>query len=310
MNLLNKVIIVIIFTVAVYSIFVITSDITTISEKISNIEIEFFIIIGIFVTLGWFILFARWHLLLKNSNISIPIKSSFLVYISGFALSMIPGEAGDLIKIQILKNKFNVSRSKTSGIIFSEWLYTAIGLISLSLTGVIFFELGGQIAIIFLILLISLISLIKSKKLFFKFSKLVSKIKYLSKFTKNIEESYNVIQESTKGKIAIISILLSLSFWILESILIYFIINKFGINQVEMFELISMYASAIILGFISFLPLGTGVVEISLASFLNQKGVELSISFSIIIVIRLLTRWYPVMIGFIVIKKMMSQYNK
>jgi glycosyltransferase 2 family protein len=306
MNLLNKVIIVIIFTVAVYSTFIITSDITTISEKISNIEIEFFIIIGIFVTLGWLILFARWHLLLKNSNISIPIKSSFLVYMSGFALSMIPGEAGDLIKVQILKNKFNVSRSKTSGIIFSEWLYTAIGLISLSLTGVIFFELGGQIAIIFLILLISLISIIKSRKLFFKFSKLVSKIKYLSNFTKNIEESYSVIQESTKGKIAIISILLSLSFWILESILVYFIINKFGINQVEIFELISMYASAIILGFVSFLPLGTGVVEISLASFLNQKGIELSIAFSIIIVIRLLTRWYPVMVGFIAIKKMMN----
>ena len=306
MNILNKIIIIIIFTVGVYSTFIIFSDINTILEKVSNIEIEFFIIVGIIVSLGWLILFTRWHLLLKNSNIFIPIKSSFLVYMSGFALSMIPGEAGDLIKVQILKNKFNVSRSKTNGIIFSEWLYTAIGLISLSLTGVIFFELGGQIAIVFLILLISSISIIKSKRLFFKFNKLVSKIKYLSKFTKNIEESYNVIQESTKGKIAIISILLSLSFWILESILIYFIINKFGINQVEMFELISMYASAIILGFISFLPLGTGVVEISLASFLNQKGIELSTAFSIIIIIRLLTRWYPVMVGFIAIKKMMS----
>ena len=306
MNILNKIIIIIIFTVGVYSTFIIFSDINTILEKVSNIEIEFFIIVGIIVSLGWLILFTRWHLLLKNSNIFIPIKSSFLVYMSGFALSMIPGEAGDLIKVQILKNKFNVSRSKTSGIIFSEWLYTAIGLISLSLTGVIFFELGGQIAIVFLILLISSISIIKSKRLFFKFNKLVSKIKYLSKFTKNIEESYNIIQESTKGKIAIISSSLSLSFWVLESILVYFIINKFGINQVEMFELISMYASAIILGFISFLPLGTGVVEISLASFLNQKGIELSTAFSIIIIIRLLTRWYPVMVGFIAIKKMMS----
>ena len=306
MNILNKIIIIIIFTVGVYSTFIIFSDINTILEKVSNIEIEFFIIVGIIVSLGWLILFTRWHLLLKNSNIFIPIKSSFLVYMSGFALSMIPGEAGDLIKVQILKNKFNVSRSKTNGIIFSEWLYTAIGLISLSLTGVIFFELGGQIAIVFLILLISSISIIKSKRLFFKFNKLVSKIKYLSKFTKNIEESYNIIQESTKGKIAIISSSLSLSFWVLESILVYFIINKFGINQVEMFELISMYASAIILGFISFLPLGTGVVEISLASFLNQKGIELSTAFSIIIVIRLLTRWYPVMVGFIAIKKMMN----
>ena len=66
MNILNKIIIVVIFTVAVYSIFIITSDISTVSEKILDIEIEFFIIIGILVTLGWLILFARWHLLLKN----------------------------------------------------------------------------------------------------------------------------------------------------------------------------------------------------------------------------------------------------
>ena len=303
MNILNKIIIVIIFTVAIYSAFIITSDITTISEKILDIEIEFFIIIGILVTLGWLILFARWHLLLKNSNISIPIKSSFLVYMSGFALSLIPGEVGDLVKVQILKNRFNVSRSQTGGIIFSEWFYTAIGLVSLTLTGVVFFELGGVIGIIFSIILISLITIIKSKKIFLKFSKLISKIKYLSNFTKNIEESYDVIQESTKIKIAIISILLSISFWVLETITVYFVMSRFGINGIEIFEIMSIYTTAIILGFISFLPFGTGVVEISLASFLNQKGVELSTGLTVIIIIRLLTRWYPVIVGFIVLKK-------
>jgi uncharacterized protein (TIRG00374 family) len=303
MNILNKIVIIIIFTVAIYSAFIITSDITTISEKILDIEIEFFIIIGILVTLGWLILFARWHLLLKNSNISIPIKSSFLVYMSGFALSLIPGEVGDLVKVQILKNRFNVSRSQTGGIIFSEWFYTAIGLVSLTLTGVVFFELGGLIGIIFSIILISLITIIKSKKIFLKFSKLISKIKYLSNFTKNIEESYDVIQESTKIKIAIISILLSISFWVLETITVYFVMSRFGINGIEIFEIMSIYTTAIILGFISFLPFGTGVVEISLASFLNQKGVELSTGLTVIIIIRLLTRWYPVIVGFIVLKK-------
>ena len=79
--------------------------------------------------------------------------------------------------------------------------------------------------------------------------------------------------------------------------------SRFGINGIEIFEIISMYSTAIILGFVSFLPLGTGVVEISLASFLNQKGVELSMGLTVIIIIRLLTRWYPVIIGFIALKK-------
>ena len=76
-----------------------------------NFKIEFLPPILILVTISWFILFARWQILLKNSNIIIPLRSSFAIFISGFSLQFIPGEVGEFLKAQLLKNKFNISDS-------------------------------------------------------------------------------------------------------------------------------------------------------------------------------------------------------
>ena len=107
--MIRKIILVLIFVTVLYSGFLIFSDISVIYDKMLNFKVEFLPIIFPLIIFGWLILFVRWHLLLKNSNIQIPLKSSFLTYFSGFALSIIPGEVGPLIKAQILKNKFNIS---------------------------------------------------------------------------------------------------------------------------------------------------------------------------------------------------------
>ena len=56
------------------------------------------------------------------------------------------------------------------------------------------------------------------------------------------------------------------------------------------------------LGFLSFLPMGVGVVEGSLASFFSLHGVSVSLSLTLVIIIRLFTRWYGVVVGFFALK--------
>ena len=56
------------------------------------------------------------------------------------------------------------------------------------------------------------------------------------------------------------------------------------------------------LGILSFLPLGLGVVEGSLASFFTMHGIDVSLALTIVVVIRLFTRWYGVSFGFIALK--------
>ena len=193
-NNLKKIVIVAISVIGVYSVFLSFSDLNLISDVLINFKIEFLPIIIILVTSSWLVLFMRWQILLKNSNIIIPLRGSFVVYISGFALQFIPGEVGEFLKVQLLKNKFNISRSKTTPIIITEMLYNAIGLVALSITSIWFFELTIYIFIIFSSLLFVLFYLINNKKYFFK---------VMNKFLKKYE---NFIYEGTldtpKGEVS------------------------------------------------------------------------------------------------------------
>ena len=136
-----------------------------------------------------------------------------------------------------------------------------------------------------------------SKKLFTKFLKIGSKIKIISRFSESLTDSFDTMKKSTSGKAVIISSLLSISFWLIESITVFFIMQGYGINIVQILDIIPMYSSAIVLGYASFLPLGTGVVEGSFGTFLQSYGVKLTTSFAIVVIIRLFTRWFGILVG-------------
>ena len=302
MKIINKIIIIVIAVVGLYATFIIASDINTISDKISSFKIEFLPIIVSLVTCGWFVLFTRWHLLLVNSKIFIPKKSSFVIYLSGIGLSIIPGRIGELIKSQLLKTKFGVPRSKTVPIIILEQLYTLIGLVVISFFGIWFFELGAYVLGIFTAGLVFAFILISSRKIFNKLIVILEKRKFTSKFAEPLSSSYDTIKKSMRGPIVFYASALTVIFWLLEAITVYFVLLSFGIDHIEFLMVIPIYATSLMLGFLSFLPMGLGVVEGSLASFLSFQGIEISLSLTLVIIIRLFTRWYSVAVGFVALK--------
>ena len=302
MKIINKIIIIVIAVVGLYATLLIASDLNTISDKISSFKIEFLPIIISLVTTGWFVMFARWHLLLKNSKIFIPKKNSFVIYMSGIALSIIPGRVGELIKSQLLKTKYEIPRTKTVPIVILEQLYTLIGLVAVAFFGIWFFELGAYVLGFFTAVLVFVFILISSKTIFYKLITILEKRKFTSRFAEPLSSSYDIIKKSMRGPVVFYAIGLTAIFWLLEAITVYFVLLSFGINYVEFLTVIPTYTTSLMLGFLSFLPMGVGVVEGSLASFFSLQGIEISLSLTLVVVIRLFTRWYSVAVGFVALK--------
>ena len=302
MKISNKILIVVIAVVGLYATFLIASDINTIYDKISDFKIEFFPIILLLVTSNWFVLFFRWHLLLRNAKIFIPVKDSFLILASGFALTIIPGKVGELVKSQLLKTKFGIARSKTVPIVILEQFYTAIGIIMLSFFGIWYFELGIYVLGIFTATLVFVFVLLSSRKAFNKIVSLLEKRRFTSKFVEPLSSSYDAIKNGIRGPITLYACGLSMLFWMLEAISVYFILLGFGVEVIGFLAIISTYTTSIMLGILSFLPIGVGVVEGTLTSFFTIHGIDVSLALTIVIVIRLFTRWYGVSFGFIALK--------
>ena len=288
--------------IAIYAVILIAFDVNIISEKINDFDFQYLPIIIPLIPLTWGILFLRWNLLLKNSDIDVPLKDNFMIFISGFALGVTPGKVGELIKSQLLKNKFNISRSKTAPLVIVERFYDFFAIAIISLFGILVFECSIYIFGVLVIGISIFLIVTSSEKIFLKFLNKIEKIKFLKSFSNELPKSFNVIQKSTRGKIFPLSIILSVIFWFLDSMIAYLTLLSFGIDIIDYFVLMSIYTSSIILGVISFLPLGIGVVEGSLVGFLSINGIEFHLATAVVVFIRFFTRWIGVMAGFIGLK--------
>ena len=288
--------------VVLYIVFLIVSDFNVIHEKIFDFKTDYLPIILLLAPLSWLIVFFRWHLLLKNSNIIIPKKENFKIYMAGFAMSVTPGKVGELIKSQFLKSKYGVSRKNTLPIIISEYFYHMVGVLAVSILGVYYFEFSLYVIILTSALIITTLTIISSETFFKKFVNLISKRNFLKKYVSPISDSHIIFKKSTRGKIFIISSGLSIAFWLTEVLIVYFVFLSFNVLNFEFFKIAAIYTTSLILGMLSFLPMGVGVVEGSLAGFLNYEGIDISIALTLVILIRIFTRWYGVIVGLIFMK--------
>ena len=299
MKILSKIIVIVMISVVIYTSLIIYSDLIKISNESLSFQIEYAPLIISSLTFSFFMAILRWHILLKKSEIIIPKRSTVLIFMAGFSLSIIPGKIGELIKSELLKIKYEIPRKNSVPIIFAEQLYSAIGLIIISCFGIYYFDLSVYVVILFAGIIAAIFTLLLSKKLFIKSSKIFCKIKFLNNFLKDMSESYVVIRQLFSYKILIPSLTLSVLFWVFQGISVYLILLSFGINLFDFITLLTVYTSSIMLGVISFLPLGIGVVEGSLVGFMSYQGLEISSALTLVVIIRLIVQWLPITVGFI-----------
>lgn len=295
--------IILIIAIGIYSIFLIYSDFNTVIDNSLNFNYFFIPLILLTVFSSWIFLFFRWCILLKNSNIEIPFKDNFLIYLSGFTFSISPGKSGELIKSIFLKNKFNIEKSKSIPIIFVERFYDVLALIILILFGISFLQFEFlPIVILCVGILFSILFLIYSKSTFDYFIRFAFKFKFLQKFITPLENSHEIIRKSITPKTFLISTSLTIFYRLIEAFSVYLVFLGFGIDLISYFQLTYMYSASIILGSISMIPGGLGITEGSLASLISSNGIAFSSALVLVIIIRFFTLWFAVITGFIALK--------
>lgn len=298
----NRIIWIVIASVGLYGVILFFSDFNIISKQISNFKYELLPLILLLVSISWTPLLVRWQLLLKKNNINIPIKKSFLLFLSGMSMSITPGHVGELIKSQLIKTIYNIPRTKTAPIIFVEKFYDLTGAIIASIIGIIILGMDISIILILVSILIVIIFLVYYRPIFEFILKRVTKTKFFSKYSENISDSYEIVRNSTTPQISSISFGLSILYWIIISIAVHFILLSFGIDSINILKTISIYSSSVVIGAISFIPGGLGITEGSLIGLFSLEGIDISLALILSVMIRILTMWYSVSIGFICLK--------
>ncbi len=294
--------IIILGSIVFYSIFLFLSDISSLESHSISFKYEYVFIILIFVVISWIPLFFRWRLLCKNLGLNIPFRVDFLVYVAGFALSITPAKVGELLRTQILRDKSGIQRTQTTPLIFIEKFYDLLGAVIASSIGILYFPQIGIIVLAGLILSIIIFILFSSKITFDKSIIILSKFKFTKKFIEPLSKSHEILKASTRAKIFTPAIILSALYWFTISFAVLYVLKALSIDSLGFTEIASTYASSLFLGALSFLPGGLGITEGSFTGLLNLQGISLSMAIVIVIIVRLFTLWFSVVIGFIALK--------
>ena len=302
MRLDNRLILVLVAVVGIYAIFLFISDYNIISEKISNFKINYLPLILFLVSASWTPLFIKWHFLLKNCEIHVPLKKSILVFLSGPAFEITPGQIGALVKSQILKTSSNIPRTKTVPIIVVEKVYDLIGAVLASIIGIVILGMEPHLIIIAILVLVTIFFFVYYRPASEIFFKQITKRKFFSKYVENISDFYEIVHKSTNVKVATICILLALTYWFMVSAAAYYTLIAFDINILDYLKVLAIYATSTLLGAISFIPAGIGITEGSITGLFTLNGIDVSTALILSVMIRVLTLWYTVGVGFVALK--------
>jgi uncharacterized protein (TIRG00374 family) len=217
------------------------------------------------------------------------------------AFGVTPAKVGELIKSQILKNKYSIAISKTAPIIFVERYYDLFGIAIISFIVLLFLNFETWIILILLAVSILFLGIAQQKSISLKILNSFSKIPFFNKYVNNLITGYETIHVLLSPKIFIKSILLSKSAWIVESIGVFFVFQAFN-SSLDFSNILFIFTSSTLLGGISLLPAGIGVTEGGMLTQLLLHDIDYSFALCLVLTVRLFTLWMSVIIGFISLK--------
>jgi len=284
-----------------YTFFLIYSDIESVGEFFFEINFWFIPLILVF-RFGAIVLRAfRQKLFLRSLGINIPEKINLLLYIAGLSMMITPGSSGSVVKSYILNKKFGSNYSRTVPVVITEKFHDILAPLSIISVFLIFtdiFQVRVTILVISIVL-IGIFFLVRNKTLLRKLIQKLSKFKLLARFQENFFEFYESFQILSKKNIMVGGWLIGIASVFIDGVAIYFGFLALGIDLGFIESFVTVY-TANILGAVSFIPGGFGVVEASLLGFLLQSGLVLSAATSAILITRFSGVWFQIILGIII----------
>ena len=300
---MNRSLIIIFFILIFYIGFVVFSDFNKISNNIININFKFIPIIILFVFSGFTIMGIRQCYLLNQIDVKISIKENIKLYFTGLSMILTPGGSGQLIKSFYLKKKYNYEIKKTLPLVFVERFIDLMCIITLIASSLLFVQ-NIEITIIVIIgiiLIVAVILGIRFKKLFNIFLIILSKIPFLKKNLDEINDIHDSLIKMTTVKSFTIGFIFGIFAFCFDVIAVFFVFTAFDV-QLFFLKMITAIYPSILYGALSFIPGGIGITELNVVRFLTNEGLSISLSSTIILMIRFFTLWISTVVGFVMTK--------
>ena len=267
-------------------------DFSSMISEIGSLPIRY-LFVGLGLAFSNFLLrFFRWAFYLKVLGIEAPIGISGLVFLSGLAMSITPGKAGELVKCYLLNGKTGVPVSRSAPAVVMERLTDVISVIILGLTGFVLLPVP-------VIMVLAAALVVTVAGLMFAVSRQASRLTrmpMLSRWSKLLQDSQVGFKELAAPRVMAVSVAIGVVAWFAEGLALWVILKGIG-SDIDLVKALPIYAAATLVGAVTALPGGLVGTEGSMLAFLQQSGVTRAGASAGTVLIRLVTLWFAVLVG-------------
>ncbi len=238
--------------------------------------------------------FLRWAFYLRVLKIDAPVHVSALVFLSGLAMSVTPGKAGELVKCYLLNGRTGVPVSRSAPVVVMERLTDVISVIILGLTG--FALLPTPIIVVLAVALAASVV-----GLMFAVSRQASRLTglpILSRWSELLRDSQEGFKELAAARVMVVGVVIGAVAWFAEALALWVILKGLG-SDIDLVRALPIYAAATLVGAVTALPGGLVGTEGSMLAFLQQSGVSKVGASAGTVLVRLVTLWFAVAVGLV-----------
>ena len=261
-------------------------------EEIGDLSI-LYLVAGLGLALANYLLrFLRWAFYLKVLAIESPVVISALVFLSGLAMSITPGKAGELVKCYLLNSKTGVPVSRSAPVVVMERLADVISVIILGLTGFVLLPVP-VIVILAVALLATVVGLMFAVS---RQASYITNLPILSRWSELLQGSHEGFKELVSPRVMVVGVVIGAVAWFAEGLALWVILKGIG-SDIDLVRALPIYAVATLVGAVTTLPGGLVGTEGSMLAFLQQSGVTRAGASAGTVLTRLVTLWFAVLVG-------------
>lgn len=295
----------IIFYVLLIAGFILLAGLIFYSGILDNLEIFrelniVLLVLAILLTvLNVLVKIYRWKYLMKAYGIDIPFSEAGKTVMGSFFVSgLTPAKIGDVIKAYIMKRRYSLAfMDGVTGILY-ERVFELLLLFFVSL-GVFYVGLSAKNYIVIqltsFVVIFLIIAYIFSDKLMVWAQKVLSKTKVFKNYGDNLR-----LRKISPSQAFYTFTLTGLALC-LEFIRLWIVALAFGF-QMNIIHLSIFFSLSVLIGLLSQIPLGIGIVEGSLAVFLSESGLPSYYAFGIVLVDRFISMYFVMALGLVYYK--------
>ncbi len=238
--------------------------------------------------------FCRWAYYLKVLGLRAPARVSVLVFLSGLAMSVTPGKAGEIFKCHLLRNRTGIPVAASAPVVVMERLTDVVSVLMMAMIG--FALLPAQVlwvlAVVFGLCLAALIPILSRR------GGALIDLPLLRRWKEGLRTSREGLRILVRPRVLTVAIALGLGAWVSEGFALWLILD--GMNSgIDLFRALPIYGAATLVGAATTIPGGLVGTEGSMVALLQESGALREAASAGTILVRLATLWFAVAVGLV-----------